>query len=46
MNYSMVWEESTKFEARLGFSQERESHKNFDPKELVIPEGFELGKRD
>ena len=46
MNHSMVWEESKNSEARLGFSQERKKHKNFNPKELVIPGGFALGKRD
>ena len=28
------------------FSLERERHKNFDSKELVIPRGFAPGKRD
>ena len=39
-NYSMVWEESTKFEVRLGFSQEC---KNFDSWWLVIPGILALG---
>ena len=38
-NYSMVWEKSTKFKARLGFSQEL---KNVDSKELVNPKRFVL----
>ena len=42
----MVWEESKKSRTKTGFSLERERHKNFDPKELVIPRGFALGKRD
>ena len=42
----MVWEESKKNRARMGFSLERENFKNFDPKKLVIPRGFALGNRD
>jgi hypothetical protein len=40
MNQSTVWEESKKFRARLGFSQE---YNNFDSGGLVIPEGIALG---
>ena len=34
------------FPKKMWFSLGRERHKNFDPKELVIPRGFALGKRD
>ena len=42
----MVWEESKNSRKKMGFSLGRERHKNFDPKELVIPRGFAPGKRD
>ena len=42
----MVWEESKNSRTKMGFYLERERHKNFDPKELVLPGGFALGKRD
>ena len=42
MNLSMVWEESKKFRARLGFSLEL---KNYDSRKLVDPRGLVPKKR-